>query len=287
MLKHHKVVLGFLLATALWAVVTVLNSDTSAYYQICKTNEYTSQESCSPHHVPYVVIWYIGYWFDKASTVITAFATVAVAVFTWTLWQSSEKMWRVTRISTLAARQSARAAIRQAKIAEDALIKLERPYVFIFGVKSILHNKDAGEFFVTYTVSNFGKLPAIISGAWIDWVISEKAEPPIPPLLHDGHNLLAAPILEAGEKRGPFRGYMPVGMSTGTIIAQIDDATEEKVKGFIPEFAIEDGFDVFFRAVIKYDGPFSNGHETGACWLYMPGSSEFAVRGGDEYNYVR
>jgi hypothetical protein len=54
-----------------------------------------------------------------------------------------------------------------------------------------------------------------------------------------------------------------------------------------PTFAVPDGFDIFFRATIAYRGPFSTEHETSALWLYMPGSFEFVIRGGDEYNYVR
>ena len=55
----------------------------------------------------------------------------------------------------------------------------------------------------------------------------------------------------------------------------------------VPTFTIPEGFDIFFRAVIRYRGPFTAGHETGAVWLYMPGMFEFAVRGDDEHNYIR
>ena len=85
-----------------------------------------------------------------------------------TLWLSTEKMWRVTRISTIAARRAANAAIRQAKAAEDALTQLEKPYIFVFGVKQIFQDQSTNDFFVTYTVANFGKLPpAIIEGSTI------------------------------------------------------------------------------------------------------------------------
>lgn len=108
MLRRYPIVLGFLLASAIWAVYLVLQSDASAYYQICEANQYTGKESCSLHHVPYVIAWYIGYWFDKASAVITAFATVAVACFTWTLYQSSEKLGSISgKASDIAEKQIA------------------------------------------------------------------------------------------------------------------------------------------------------------------------------------
>src|SRR5262249_12962273 len=56
MLNKSQIALGFLLASALWAVYFVLQSNASPYYEICKTNEYTDKESCTPHHVPYVVV---------------------------------------------------------------------------------------------------------------------------------------------------------------------------------------------------------------------------------------
>ena len=91
MLKPHKIALGFLAATAIWSVVFVLQSDASAYFQICETNQYTDQEHCTSHHLLYVAIWYVGYVINPTS--ITAYATVAIAWFTWTLRNSTERLW--------------------------------------------------------------------------------------------------------------------------------------------------------------------------------------------------
>jgi hypothetical protein len=84
MLRHAELALGMALATAIWTVVLALQSDASATYQICETNQYTGQEHCSPHHLLYVLFWYGGYVFNAAT--ITAAATVAIAIFTWTLY---------------------------------------------------------------------------------------------------------------------------------------------------------------------------------------------------------
>jgi hypothetical protein len=77
MLNRHQAVLGFLLATAFWAIVLVLQSDPSAHYQICETNQYTEHETCASHHLLYVAFWYVGYVINPTS--ITALATVAIA----------------------------------------------------------------------------------------------------------------------------------------------------------------------------------------------------------------
>src|SRR5262249_36392494 len=153
------------------------------------------------------------------------------------------------------ARRSADASEKSAAVAHDALTQLERPYIFIFGAKQIFEAEDSKDFYTTYTVANYGKLPAIIEGAWIDWVISDKAEPPSPPLLEDGHTLMTAPIFGAGEKRESLKGYIPQGMSTGEIVARIDN-TPSKTVAVAPVFDVPEGFDVYFRAVIKYRGPF-------------------------------
>jgi hypothetical protein len=195
-----------------------------------------------------------------------------------------------------AAQSAAAATTKQAKISEDALVKVERPYVFVFAVRGIRHDTENGGFYVEYTVANYGKLPAIIEDANIGFEISDRAEPAIPPRLFDGHQLLASPILQSGEQRRLIRGYFPQGMLGSGLIVQIERtvrngdpivAEPRASDEVVPEFNIPEGFDLFFRAVIGYRGPFTHGHDTGALWLYNPGTFEFAVRGGEEYNYIK
>ena len=81
-----------------------------------------------------------------------------------------------------AAGEAARAATRQAKVAEDTLVKRERPYIFIYNVSALLEDTETNEFYVSYSVSNFGNIPAIIEGAWIGFEFSNAGAPPSPPL---------------------------------------------------------------------------------------------------------
>src|ERR1700733_3172786 len=46
MLKGREIVVGACLASVFWVLLIALNSDTSAYYQICETNQY-GKDSCS------------------------------------------------------------------------------------------------------------------------------------------------------------------------------------------------------------------------------------------------
>ena len=100
-----------------------------------------------------------------------------------------------------AAGEAARAATRQAKVAEDTLVKRERPYIFIYNVSALLEDTEKNEFYVSYSVSNFGNIPAIIEGAWIGFEFSNAGAPPSPPLLNEDNSLLASPILAAGDRR--------------------------------------------------------------------------------------
>jgi hypothetical protein len=103
------------------------------------------------------------------SVLITAFATIAMGYFTFTLKESTDKLWiagekqfthvkkqasqafldrgadlnrlhdqmRIAQQSADAAKRTAEAAAQQAKVTEAALTQLERPYIFIFGVRGI------------------------------------------------------------------------------------------------------------------------------------------------------
>jgi hypothetical protein len=300
--------------------------------QVCQPSQ--AGEQCSTHNIIVAAIETVGIKLDRYGALLTALATCFIGYFTFTLKQSTDKLWKssddilknsiseaaharaehmenaaqfreqidITNRATNAAVMSADAAIRQAKVAESTLAQLERPYVFIFGVRGIKYDKSLRDFFVEYMVANYGKMPAIIEGPHIGFDISERAEPPMPPLLHDAHGLMASPILQAGEVRRNIRAYFPAGMVGPDITVEIEDVRaadidpneifsgpekDEPPQTVFPTVNVPDGFDVFFRAVIRYRGPFTSGHETGAVWLYNPGNFEFAVRGGDKHNYVK
>ena len=172
----------------------------------------------------------------------------------------------LTNRATNAAVMSADATTRQAMAAEAALVQLERPYVFIFGVRGIKQDQQTHDFFVEYTVANYGKMPAIIEGPHIGFEISERAEPPT--------------ILQAGEQRKKTRAYFSAGMVGDDINVVIETVRaadvdpnailagkEEPPETVVPIFTIPDGFDIFFRAAIRYRGPFTADHETGAVWI--------------------
>jgi len=297
-------------------------------HQIC--GDTNAPNDCDSYNVILFSAWRLAKALDHWTALIAAIATVAIGLFTYTLKRSTDKLWEAgerqlehakdeafsasfnrlkeeTRLQEQIEilRQSAEASAEQARIAGAALTQLERPYVFIFGIRGIKRDAASKDFFVEYTIANYGKMPAIIEAPYIGFVISERGEPPIPPLIFDGHSLMNSPILQAGEQRKKTREYFPAGMVGEDIIARVDrvvraadiepnrvllgasDGLDEISSDIVPTFNVPDGFDLFFRAVIRYRGPSTAGHETGAVWLYYPGTFEFAVRGGEEHNYVK
>lgn len=77
--------------------------------EICETA--AGHERCIAYNLAAFILLQIREALHSIEGIITALATIAIAMFTWTLWQSSEKMWEVTKLNADAADRSARAAI--------------------------------------------------------------------------------------------------------------------------------------------------------------------------------
>ena len=184
-----------------------------------------------------------------------------------------------------AAQSSAAATVEQAEIARDSATKLQRPYIFVFGVTDFKPAQT--EFSVDYTVANYGAIPAILEEVFVGFVFSDRADPDMPPRIWDDHDLSTNPILAASEKRGPLSEPVPTGMDSGAPINISDEAGGFLPDRFVPDWTVPSGHDVFFRVIIRYRGPFSSGHETSATWLCERGSKQLIQRGGEEYNYNR
>lgn len=155
MLKPNpfRVLTACLLGFALLLIAAWLSGSTA---EVC--NESTSgAERCIPYKLAPFILIQIREFLHSIENVITAFATVAVAWFTWTLWQSSEKMWIATKQSADAANLSARAAVA----IELPIIRIE-PHVLSNGTSREVSGgplvEHCGVHFVTF--SNLGRTKA-------------------------------------------------------------------------------------------------------------------------------
>jgi hypothetical protein len=120
--------------------------------QYCEYNPYTDHEKCSAYQTPVVWIRYLGWVLDAATPALTAVATVAIGIFTRTLYKattalksSTDKLWE--------------AGERQLAHLEDTAQRQLRAYVFI--TNSGLQNLSAGQIPRASTcIKNSGQTPA-------------------------------------------------------------------------------------------------------------------------------
>lgn len=185
------------------------------------------------------------------------------------------------KIAALAAKDSANAAIRQARTAEESFANLERPYIYVFGIKGLECDFDQMEpyDFLKYSVANYGKTPASLESSCLR--ISIGTSPEVPVTVRPWHSLIALPILTPNERRENLTEPIPDNIETTQY------ADEDTPPGPFTVPVLEEGKEFFFWIQIKYHGPFSVGHETSACWRWDSTSDRLILYGGEQYNYTR
>lgn len=190
---------------------------------------------------------------------------VAIAQALLFVWQ-----FHFMRRSVDAANDAAKAATTSAQTAKDSFTKLERPYLFVYGVTTIMQDpKRVGglESFVRFNVANHGKTPAIIESVEIGFSV-DPAAPHAPLHVEQEHQLLTHPILGAGEVRDGLEETLPLGVE---VIQTGNDRL------LIPDLRSELGSEeeLFFVIYVRYKGAFTEGHETQCCWRYDRTSGHF------------
>jgi len=210
--------------------------------------------------------------------------TGALAISTFGLWVATirgfRKQTRDTRHSLDIASKSARAAQQSADVAERALVLAERPYIFVFGVSTPqLARSEGGEWYayVEYIVANYGRTPAIIEEVRVGAMVSGKQKIIEPLTVYEDNPLFIAPILPPMETTKPIRYDIvhpydadaePEPLDVyATITVTPDESRHGKQ---IAAINLAEGKRLFFRVIVKYHAPFTQRHETGACWAYDP-----------------
>ncbi|SHN69120.1 hypothetical protein [Bradyrhizobium erythrophlei] len=192
--------------------------------------------------------------------------------------------------ATVAARassRSAKATVAQARIARDSLEKVQRPYAFVFGAFR-LETKQKNQFTVPttileYKVANYGQTPAVIKSVGAEFIIRQDGAVHAPIGVEAEHPLYTSPVLPPGDVR-TVNQMCPDNLVGGDIIV---DLSEDEIYGDrIATVSLKPPDELYFRVIVYYDGPFSEGHKTSACWRYEQTTSKFVQHGGREYNYT-
>jgi len=186
-----------------------------------------------------------------------------VAVFTLTLTITTAFMWEATH--------------RAAKVAERALVDLERPYIFIWGISGVQALRDDGyKPRIYYNVSNNGKLAARVDDVSIRF--GGELNGQFPALAVQGdHELLQEPIFSSDENRK--RLFHAV--SDSPLVTRGNPNTHF---GEVPH-ALAVG--TIFGVVIKYRGPSGEHHETAQCWRSRTSPDGWVEIADSELTYMK
>lgn len=105
-----------------------------------------TNKDCASYHVVLVALWKIGKALSDA-VFVTALSTAAIAGFTWTLWQSTEKLWA--------------AGEKQRELAEKTAERQLRAYVVVHLEDIIIPKPGDDHIAITqFQIKNTGQTPA-------------------------------------------------------------------------------------------------------------------------------
>jgi hypothetical protein len=220
-------------------------------------------------------------WWLVYLTFALAFVTLGLAIYTAKLYRAtvglgseakstSDRQAAEMEKSLAIAKEAADAAQKSADVAEKTLTLGERPYVFAFNVSKFCISEDLIPA-ITYEVANFGKTPAIIERVQAALEnIESNLDTPI-----EVDSLVSAPIFSGGEVRKGIKNETPSNMIN---FKTIDNA-------IVPD--LKRGEELFFRVIIRYRGPFTEGHESSFCWIYNTHTNHFEPYGHEDYNYTK
>lgn len=241
--------------------------------------------------------WYDRFILDHITDWLLVLFNGILALYTIKLFGSAREQSRDTKVALALTRVSADAAERSAKVAERALTDTERPYVFVDGVdkfKLLDPGNENSAVYVDYKVSNFGRLPAIITRIRVECVIIDRGQFFMPNDARNDHPLITSPIVASGSIVGPVKIY------SSDITFAADERGDINESEFLAELEYDMPVDQYgtpwvrptipsnkelrFRVVVDYRGPFTWDHNTSACWRYDRNTFRF-VSSGPEVNY--
>lgn len=204
--------------------------------EICKYNQYKDEEKCATHHVVKVLIFEAGKFLDDISVAVTAGATIAVAAFTWTLWRSTDKMWKLGGY--------------QLQLARDEFNATHRPRMRIKFVR-LVEPIEAGKPIMVQLVSvNYGDTNATV----VHWGLITH------PVVV-GRHFPSNPFANAPQYPSNMR--LPSGVHLDHLPQPAGSVTGEELKGILA-----DSTRLYFFAYVDYLDNANTFRQTGCCRVF-------------------
>jgi hypothetical protein len=225
------------------------------------------------------------HWYDSLLNHLTDWLLVLfngiLAIFTVRLFYNAAEQARDTKAAIAVADRTAKAAERNAKTAELALLSVEIPYLYPYvrthgiNVEVVgetetpqIKSFDYGNEFITYYFKNFGRTPAEIIEVFSVIHLGMGHPPPITVPSVPFIRLSGVVVADGGESENFPR-----------------DLTEHMYqtiyrRGFNPEMDL-----VWFSGYARYRDVFQNEYVAVFCLAFSPRDGKFYPMGGEGYNY--
>jgi hypothetical protein len=321
-MKFHipEIFLGVLLTVAVFAMGVIF---TASYYPSPSAHNQTIQDRIGkssaadvPHNGQHEQEKEANseFWSAKLTDWLLAAFTAMLVAFTYQLWKSTDKLWLAgesqivlikenfakeltenreiakgnwdeMRRSTDVAVQSANAAARQARAAEEALHRIERPYLLVSDLSHIKPPKVTEEIMIpnthiSYKVGNYGRMPAIVHQIQSVFQAKRDSETLISPFARDAQHRLLSEDFNAGYAIG-------AGEIISDQIFNIPKSIEvaERSGWLTPNPSAGHSLIMFVR--IRYDDANGLVRDAVSTWRYDFGSHFFLRHGGREHNYEK
>lgn len=168
MWKRQEIVLIVLLTSIFWAGILAWQSAPSAYGEICDEAQYgqnSTNKDCATYHIVFVALWHVGKALKDYDAAITALGTVVIAIFTMTLWWSTNKMWKAGEKQIGVARNSVEVS-RDSTNLSIATLRARLSLKEINPVRGFGDDGNVIGFMFWPVWENTGQLPAMNCEPW-------------------------------------------------------------------------------------------------------------------------
>lgn len=160
---------------ALLIAIALLPFVIKGYEQACEGYDQTNAEECGCIGIAEASASALFDWLEAYEGAVVGLSTVFLAIFTWRLAVTTERLWDAGERQIGVAKKSADAATMSANVARDALIATRRP-LMVLKVKPTLFHAQSSGFGLQAKImaKNIGATPAIDVAVAIDFIDKDR-----------------------------------------------------------------------------------------------------------------